>query len=363
MVGAGRLDQRVEPLADPEHAADPGPPPFGAPEDHQGRRRDVAEPPGQQFAPVEAVEDVLLEPLRGEQGREVVRADPRPFGQGRSTSRGRRRPASGRGRTAGPAGRRSPGPSPRRPAGRAGRGRRRRSPALGVGALLDQQVVDAGDLADLLLAGEQGLEHAGLVRVRGRAPRRARPGAPRARRPAASRGLGPEPRRGRGPARPRAPGGRSTTGAGSARRPTAFAWTISPSSRRNSSDRPSSTNRSPACSRSAYAPSSVPTRPAVDLDADRFLRRDRPDVRPEPADHPAAPDAEQARPASRSGAPSTSGSSPARARRPRRGGEVAGEEVEAGVEVGPGQVGHRARTCGRGRRRRRSTIRRRRPCR
>ena len=209
-----------------------------------------------------------------------------------------------------------------------------------------------GDLADLLLAGEEGFEDARPRPARGRATRRARPGAPRGRRPGPRRPR-PGTRRGPGPARPRAPGGRSTIGASSARRRTAFAWTISPSIRRNSNARPSRTKRSPACSRSAYAPSSVPidspstwTRtdssevivPTFDQNQ-RITRRLR-----MPNSPPLLPDP---------------GRGPLRGR-PRLGlvgpggrGEVAGEEGEAGVEVGPGQVGHRRRPCGPGRRPRR----------
>ena len=103
-----------------------------------------------------------------------------------------------------------------------------------------------------------------------------------------------------------------------------FAWTTVPSSRRNSSDRPSSTNRSPglqplgvgAFERADLATPSARTR-------HRFLRRDRPDVAPEPADDPTAPDAEppprfQIRGAVHFGAAPGSGSKAPPARRGRR---------------------------------------------
>ena len=75
MIRARRLDEREQPGADPEQPTNPGPAPFGPPEDHQGRRRDVAEPAGEQLAPVEPIEHVVPEPLHREQAQGSVRGN------------------------------------------------------------------------------------------------------------------------------------------------------------------------------------------------------------------------------------------------------------------------------------------------
>ena len=134
VVGAGGLHQRVEPRADPVQAADPhAPARLGVAQAPSGRRGDVPEPPRRQLAPVEPLEHVV-----GEAARDPAAARDRVGVERRrrrraagSTSRGRRPRASGRDRTAGPAGPRSRARAPRTPRGAAGRercrpGRRRR---------------------------------------------------------------------------------------------------------------------------------------------------------------------------------------------------------------------------------------------
>ena len=124
--------------------------------------------------------------------RDVVRPAGGPLRGGGSTSRGRRRSAPGRGRTAGRAARRSPGPGPRTPPGSGGRGRCRSSRLPRRGDSSTSKVPGARDLAELLLGLEQGFQDGGRLGRRGRGPRRARHGGPRGRRP----GRAPRPPRG-----------------------------------------------------------------------------------------------------------------------------------------------------------------------
>ena len=219
VVGAGGLHQRVEPRADPVQAADPHPTArLGVAEDHQGRRGDVAEPPRQQLAPVEPLEHVVGQSI-GRQERLDARRPPapRPRGAG-STSPGRRRRASGCGRTAGPAARRPPAPAPRTPRGAGGRGTCRpgrglRAPATPRPAVPRRR-------------GPRSTAPGPRTARRSRRPRRiqvervGQPGEGR-RRPRFAQPpgrLGAERRQLDRPARTRATGGRWSIAAGSARR-------------------------------------------------------------------------------------------------------------------------------------------------
>ena len=185
--------------------------------------------------------------------------------------------------------------------------------ALVVRRFLDQQAARRGDLADLLLGGEQVLQHARRRRVRARDARSATPAATRGRRSgAAPRPRGTSP--GRAPAPPRAIADRSTIAAMSGSPPAAPGM--------DGEAVELAELQRPAVQHEAVA-GLEPLRvraferadlPAVGHHADRFLRRDRPHVGPEPADDPPIADAEPPARFPDPRRPSPSGPRPARAR-------------------------------------------------
>ena len=316
MVGAGRLDQRIEPAADPEQAADPASAPFGVAQDHQGRRRRRGGTAGPAARPGRAPRARRRRSPSGvEQGGAIVVGRERgPLGEADRPAEvgdGQRQVAA------------EPPAEPRggRPAeGLAGRPAQRGVEGVGQppssrGRLLDQQA------------------------SRARGPRSAAPGP----RTAASRTAAASGSR---PCDSHEPGAEGRGAVGRARR--------AASSRNRARSRASSAEsdwrsldqrgrlgsppvalrvddqplepaelQRPAVEHEAVAgleplgvgPFERADRDPVGQHADRLLRGDRPDVAPEPADHAAAADAEPARPASRSGARSSAAPRPARARR------------------------------------------------
>ena len=343
MVGAGRLHQRIEPRADPVQAADPhAAARLRVAEDHQRRRGDLAEPPRQQLAPIQPLQHVFVEAIGVQERRQVFGGRSRRRRAGGSTSPGRRRPAPGRDRSGGPAGRRPRAPSPRTPSGAAGRGTCRSSPGpSGAGDSSTRSPSAAGTSLHCSWASNSSITTAAAWGFSSSssasqprsaaAPSSASRRAASARKPASSTASSGENdwrslvHRGRLGSPPAGPG---------------------------VDDRrlqPADFQRAAVQDESVAGDQPLGVRRLQRADGDpvlqhphRLLRADRADVAAEPSGHAAVADAEPA------AAPPDPRRRPSRRRarlglvRTGRRRELAGQERQAGVEIGPRQPGHRA---------------------